>query len=264
MPIYQAGQHVRLKDGRSGVIEGVDTDTTSGGTPQHYRVAPTGATPSPAVRVSAGDIDRIESYASAAQKFRSIAGDKRTTGLWYSWGPAAYNVQWIDACTHGRLAQHAAGIPKAADNLVGAGLYLARELWRSSTYAPEDGTLLIASLSDVPTVDDQDSAQWAELGASNPTITRQSLITEKSVLAADQIPPYLWIYTTNGNFACLTASEHVRLSTDLGVIPEAVLLAQLNKLATVACAPLARQIEISPTLSARARDALRKKADTQH
>ncbi|WP_155755273.1 hypothetical protein [Burkholderia stagnalis] len=28
MPIYEAGQHVRLKDGRSGVIEGVDTETT--------------------------------------------------------------------------------------------------------------------------------------------------------------------------------------------------------------------------------------------
>ncbi|RQR60651.1 hypothetical protein DIE19_15350 [Burkholderia sp. Bp9126] len=262
MPIHEAGQHVRLKDGRSGVIEGVDTETTSGGTTQHCRIALTGATPSPAIRVSAGDIARIESYTSAAQKFRSIAGDKRTTGLWYSWGPAAYNVQWIDACTHGRLAQHAAGIPKAADNLVGAGLYLAREMWRSSVYATEDATLLIASLNDVPTIDDQDAAQRADLSADNPAITRQSLITEKSVLAPDRIPPYLWIYTTNGNFACLTASEHVRLTTDLGAIPEAVLLAQLNKLASDAYAPLARQIAISPTLSAHARDALLKKAGT--
>ncbi|KVM86820.1 hypothetical protein [Burkholderia stagnalis] len=262
MPIYEAGQHVRLKNGRSGVIEGVDTETTPGGTTLHYRIAPTGTPPSPAVRVSAGDIAGIESYTSAAQKFRSVSGDKRTTGLWYSWGPAAYNVQWIDACTHGRLAQHAAGIPKATDNLVGAGLYLAREMWRSSVYATEDATLLIASLRDVPTVDDQDTAQWADLTANNPAITRQNLITEKSVLAPGHIPPYLWIYTTNGNFACLTASDNVRLTTDLGAIPETVLLAQLNKLAAVAYAPLIKQIAISPTLSAHARDALMKKAGT--
>ncbi|MXN76873.1 hypothetical protein GR157_19300 [Burkholderia sp. 4701] len=264
MPIYEAGQHVRLKDGRSGAIEGVDTDTTSGGATQYCRIALAGTTPAQSVRVAASDIAAIESFANAAQKFRSIAGDKRTTGLWYSWGPAAYNVHWIDACTHGRLARHAAGIPKAADNLVGAGLYLAREMWRSSVYATEDATLLIASLNDVPTVDDRDTAQWAELVADNPAITREGLVTEKSVLAPDRIAPYLWIYTTNGNFACLTASEHVRLTTDLGAIPEGVLLAQLNKLASVAYAPLAKQIEISPTLSAHARDVLLNKAGTRH
>ena len=143
-----------------------------------------------------------EETSSPKAKIMKIAAENRTSGLWFAWGPKKYMIQWT---TVGNVLNHALNINSSTQ---GSGLYLGVNSWRSSTYATQDAYLLIAKLSGVPTIDIRNKKQMDELSEIG--------LSDQDLYKTENLTEMLFLYTSNGNFARLTATQGVELITDLG------------------------------------------------
>jgi hypothetical protein len=203
------------------------------------------------VKVMGTDIIRVLSNSNPSQKIKAVAKKHRTSGIWFSWGPAHFNQLWINACQNGTLMEHSIGIPKAIDNLVGPGLYVAAEMFRSSVYAGAGANVLVVRLVDVPTIDVRLPLQIGELGDPvPPQLGLDDLKTEKvHPVNIPILARYFYIFSTQGSFGCLTAHKGVTISLDLGIVPTNILLAQARRVGMEAAQPLLDQVtNFSPTL----------------
>jgi hypothetical protein len=160
-------------------------------------------------------------------KIMQIANKNRTSGMWFAWGPKKYMNQWTQV---GNVLSHACSVNHSAQ---GSGLYLASNSWRSATYAIEGGYLLIAKLSGVPTIDIRDQKQVAEL--------KEIGLTDQDLYSTENLTEMLFLYTKNGNYARLTATEGVELITDLNQISLSALRSDYNKYGTDAKSVLKAQ-----------------------
>lgn len=245
MPEFKKGQRVRMTDNTIAYIQSVAIQPVGiGGASVLYQIIREDDLHAHIITVSEADIAELKPYANSIEKITAITDRVRTTGVWYSWGPSNYNDLWMTACTEQHVLEHAMNIPKAHDNLVGPGLYVANAFWRSSTYAQEGANLLIVKLNNVPTFDIRNLSQKSSLEADTPALSLDDL---KHLTIADTTK-YFYIYATNGNYGCLTASSNISLSTDLGTIPAELLLADAKKCGAVAKGPLLAQAKNSATL----------------
>lgn len=145
-----------------------------------------------------------------------IANMNRTGGVWYAWGKDEYMIMWEKAES---IRKHGLSIKEGSASPQGPGLYLAKDAWRSSTYATPGAYLLVAFFAGVPTIDAANGAQMTALGRLG--LTLEDLYETKNL--ADMLLMY------SPNYARLTTNEGVKLTTDLSKVDLSLIKAQYAK-----------------------------------
>lgn len=87
MPIFKPGQVVQPRSGDFAVVNRREIhESLPMGNIEYYWVT----LPRNGQRLHVRDVDimRIEEHVNPSQKFKTVAKKKRTTGIWYSSGPA--------------------------------------------------------------------------------------------------------------------------------------------------------------------------------
>lgn len=182
--------------------------------------------------LSVEDLTSISNINSVEEKLsyiQTLANEYCTTGKWYAWGKKEYMIEWTKKTEANSIKAHALDVNDSAQ---GKGLYLANTSWRSSTYATEDGYLLIAEFTNVPTIDINNGKQMTALnriGLNDQDLYKQELLGD-----------FLFIYTLSGGFARLTTNQGVILRTD---IAETDVSSDKGRFGTIAKIAIEKQIQ---------------------
>ena len=178
MSIYKKGQKVRLRSEKTAIVQTEAEMLPEGKSKIEYYWVLLEENKQK-LHIKGIDILGAIDPVNYSNKIMEVAKKKLTTAVWYTWGLDEYQQQWVDAAKQRELLEHAVKIPKAFDNLVGPGLYLAQQMMSSSVYAKEGATVLIVELKKVPTINSKDKPQMAALAEGVPSVKYEDLVVEK-------------------------------------------------------------------------------------
>ena len=145
------------------------------------------------------------SQLTIAQRIEALARDYPYSETWYAWGKKEYMVAWS---TEGDIYRRAHEVNQSAQ---GSGLYLASRFWRSYTYCPPDGYLLIATFSGTPHLNETNKTHVKRL--------KDELGLDFKDLYKSENSAHFFMIYGSGNYGRLTTNENVSLSVDLRNIP---------------------------------------------
>lgn len=157
-----------------------------------------------------------------------IAGETQaTSGNYFSWGPFKYMVEWAKAVKQDRVLEYAASVYASSGGKnkppQGPGLYLAKSIFSSMSWADTDDTcVLMVELNNVPTIDYSTEKKKASLTVRFNQMTGLAWNCLEMVEYLEHVKFSIPCVKFYGNFSVLSTGKNVVPTFDADKIKKKV------------------------------------------